>query len=299
LIEKLIIFDTFKILLHYNLLILNNNMSKIRLGLFFNNLRGLEVYKFLKKKFDIDIYLSQKNLNKKILKFLNKDKITIIKKIDLNLINNIKKRKYYLLITAGWPLILPRKLFRSSTKGTINLHAGKLPKYRGGSPLNWQIINNEKKIGINILKMTKNLDSGPIYCSTDFSLKNTDDISSVHKKVNGLFPKMVSISLTKIRKGIKPKKQISNSTHKICKQRNESDGEIIWNKMNSLSVFNFVRAITKPYPGAYYYNKRMIKKKIYKCKLSKLNPNVLPGTEFKKNNNFYIKCKKYSIKVIK
>ena len=68
-------------------------MSKIRLGLFFNNLRGLEVYKFLKKKFDIDIYLSQKNLNKKILKFLNKDKITIIKKIDLNLINNIKKRK--------------------------------------------------------------------------------------------------------------------------------------------------------------------------------------------------------------
>ena len=59
-------------------------MSKIKLGLFFNNLRGLEVYKFLKNKYDIDIYISQKNLNKKILRFLNKEKITIIKKIEIN-----------------------------------------------------------------------------------------------------------------------------------------------------------------------------------------------------------------------
>ena len=146
-------------------------MKKIKLALFFNNLRGLEVYKILKEKFKVDIYLSQKNLNKKILTHLKKKKITIIKKINGIVIKKIKNKKYFLLITAGWPLIFPKELFSSSSKGTINLHAGKLPKYRGGSPLNWQIINNEKKIGINILKMTSRLDSGPIYASRNFDLK--------------------------------------------------------------------------------------------------------------------------------
>ena len=143
-------------------------MTKIKLAIFFNNLRGLEVYKILKKNFDVDVYLSQKNLNRRILKDLNKK--IIIKKVNKNLIKSIKNKKYFLLITAGWPIIFSKELYSYSKKGTINLHAGRLPKYRGGSPLNWQIINNEKKIEINVLKMTKKLDSGPIYSSKNFKL---------------------------------------------------------------------------------------------------------------------------------
>lgn len=274
-------------------------MNKIKVALFFNNLRGLEVYKILKKEFIVEIYLSQKNLNKKILKILKKEKIIIIKKINSPLINNIKNENYYLLITAGWPLIFPRKLYLSSSKGTINLHAGKLPKYKGGSPLNWQIINNEKKIGINVLKMTSKIDAGPIYSSKNFDLKATHDIADIHKRVNKLFPKMVLETIKKIKKGIKPKKQNNNLVNEVYRQRNEADGEIIWAKMNSLQVFNFVRAITKPYPGAYYYNQKKNKKKIYKCKMSKLNPIISPGTEFKIKKKLYIKCKKNSIEVIK
>tara|TARA_B110000881_G_C18496767_1_gene474659 strand:+ start:651 stop:899 length:249 start_codon:yes stop_codon:yes gene_type:complete len=82
-------------------------LNKIKVALFFNNLRGLEVYKILKKKFIVEVYLSQKNLNRKILKILKKEKIIIIKKINSPLINNIKNENYYLLITAGWPLIFP------------------------------------------------------------------------------------------------------------------------------------------------------------------------------------------------
>jgi len=273
-------------------------MKKIKLALFFNNLRGLEVYKILKEKFKVDIYLSQKNLNKKILTHLKKKKITIIKKINEPLLKMVKNKKYFLLITAGWPIIFSKELFSSSSKGTINLHAGKLPKYRGGSPLNWQIINNEKKIGINILKMTSKLDSGPIYASRNFDLKKKDNISTVHNKANKLFPKMVLEAITKINKRIKPKKQKNILFHKLCKQRSESDGEIIWKKMNAFQVFNFVRAITKPYPGAYYYNNKKIKKKIYKCKIARFNPRIMPGSEFKINKNKYIKCKKNSIEIV-
>ena len=272
-------------------------MAKIKIAIFFNNLRGLKVYEFLKKKFNVDVYLSQKNLNKKILKNINKK--IIIKNINKSLIKKIKNKKYFLLITAGWPIIFSKELYSSSIKGTINLHAGKLPKYRGGSPLNWQIINNEKKIGINVLKMTKKLDSGPIYSSVNFNLKNNDNINTVHQKVNQLFPGMVLKTIDKIKKNIKPRKQINTSNFKILKQRNDNDGEIIWKKLNALQVFNFVRAITKPYPGAYYYNTKKIKKRIYKCKVSILNPQIMPGSEFIINKKKFIKCKLNSIKIVR
>ena len=269
----------------------------MNIALFFNNLRGLEVYKTLKKNFTVDIYLSKKNLNEKLLQHFKNEKIFIIKKINSTIISNIKKKNYYLLITAGWPLIFPKKLFLSSLKGTINLHAGRVPAYRGGSPLNWQIINNEKKIGISVLRMTTKLDAGPIYFSKTFDLKKNYDISIVHRKVNKLFPKMVLETIKKIKNNIKPKKQ-SNNNNSVYRQRHEVDGLIVWSRMNSLQVFNFVRAITRPYPGAYYYNKKRIKKKIYKCKISKLNPVMLPGTEFKLKKRLFIKCKKNSIEVI-
>ena len=270
----------------------------MKIALFFNNLRGLEVYKSLIKKFTVDIYLSQKYLNKKVLEHFKNEKIVIIKKIDSTIITNIKKKNYYLLITAGLPLMLPRELFLSSSMGTINLHAGKVPKYRGGSPLNWQIINNEKKIGINILRMTSKLDAGPIYISKTFDLKRNYDILTVHHKVNKLFPKMVLETIKKIKNGIKPKKQNKNNNNLVCRQRYDADGLIPWPKMSCLQVFNFVRAITRPYPGAFYYNQKKIKKRIYKCRISKLDPTILPGTEFRLKKRLYIKCKKNSIEVI-
>lgn len=283
-----------------NLLNLGNKIiiQIMRLALFFNNLRGLEVYKTLKKKFIVDIYLSQKNLNRELLEHLKGERIIIIKKINSTIINNIKKKNYYLLITAGWPLIFPQTLYLSSSKGTINLHAGKVPKYRGGSPLNWQIINSEKKIEISVLKMTSKLDAGPVYDYKNFDLKPSHDILSVHQKVNKIFPKMVLKTIKKIKKGIKPKKQNKDNNKNFYRQRHEADGLIIWTRMDSLQVFNFVRAITLPYPGAYYYNNKNIKKKIFVCKISKLNPKIKPGTEFNLNKKLYIKCKKNSIEVI-
>jgi len=114
--------------------------------------------------------------------------------------------------------------------------------------------------------MTNKIDSGPIYSSKNFDLKATHDIADIHKRVNKLFPKMVLETIKKIKKGIKPKKQNNNLVNEVYRQRNEADGEIIWAKMNSLQVFNFVRAITKPYLGAYYYNQKKIRKKFINVK---------------------------------
>ena len=177
----------------------------MKIALFFNNLRGLEVYKTLKKKFTVDIYLSQKNLNKKLLKYFKNEKIIIIKKINSTNITNIKKKNYYLLITAGWPLIFPQELIKAAKYDTINLHAGRLPNYRGGSPLNWQIIEGKKNIYISITKMTKKIDRGPIYITKKILLNTKENIKHLHNKVNKIYPYLVENTIQRIMKKIKPR----------------------------------------------------------------------------------------------
>ena len=51
--------------------------------------------------------------------------------------------------------ILKKKLFNIPKLEPLNLHAGPLPHYKGGSPLNWQIINGERKIGLSIIKINQ------------------------------------------------------------------------------------------------------------------------------------------------
>ena len=76
-----------------------------------------------------------------------------------------------LIIVAGFPYIFSLDLINVPNIACINLHAGRLPDYRGGSPLNWQIINDEKRIYVSIIKMDKGIDSGPVIKSGNLSDK--------------------------------------------------------------------------------------------------------------------------------
>ena len=272
-------------------------MKKYKIAIFFNNERGLSVYNYLRKsnKFNLDLYISKKNLNKKILKKISK-KYKLIKKFETNIISHLKKQNYYLNIAAGWPLIFPSKVINLPKKGTINLHAGKLPEYRGGSPLNWQIIEGKKKIFISIIKMTKKLDAGPLYNQSKINFTDMDNINDLHKKVNKVYPIITKKVIERIIRNIKPVEQ-SKKNIRCLKQRNEYDGKIEWNKMDAKKVYNMVRALNKPYPGAFYiFNKK--KFRIDKCKKSLVTNNAKPGTIFHVKKKKFITCFKNSVRIL-
>ena len=105
-----------------------------------------------------------------------------------------------------------------------------MPEYRGGSPLNWQMINGENYIGISVIKMTKGLDSGPIYEKAKFKLKDKYNISDVHKRANKIFSKLTRKTINKILKNKKPVPQ-SLKKVKIYKQRSDDDGLIEWKNL--------------------------------------------------------------------
>ena len=71
-------------------------------------------------------------------------------------------------------LYLEKQYFLLPKFGTLNLHGGKLPQFRGGSPINWQIIQGRNKIGLSVIKVNKGIDSGEIASEKLFLLKKSN-----------------------------------------------------------------------------------------------------------------------------
>ena len=181
-----------------------------------------------------------------------------------------------LFLVAGFSSIFKKDLLNIPIKGTLNLHAGKLPKYRGGSPLNWQLISGENEAGISVLYMDEGIDSGHLLAESIIPIDSKDTISDLHHKANILFPKLVLETLTKFDagnfEGIPQQEQEASYWH----QRNDMDGKLNFHTMTALDGERLVRALTKPYLGAWatYKNKTV---RIYSVQIPHIKVKGTPG----------------------
>jgi methionyl-tRNA formyltransferase len=175
------------------------------------------------------------------------------------------------IILAGFPRIVGREFL--SLCQVINLHAGRLPQYRGGSPLNWQIINGEKVAGLSIIRVDEGIDTGPVLAEAEIPIGPDDTIADLHQRANEVFPEMVVDVLDRMATDeLRPRPQgVGTYWH----QRRESDGLIDWSR-RAEDVHNFVRAITRPYPGAFTWRDGK-KVRIWKTRLTPAAIRGVPG----------------------
>lgn len=264
--------------------------KKLKIALFTNNKRGLATYNYLKKKgINIDkILISKKNLDKSILNsFKKKTKIILIKNLREKRIFKILE-KTDLALVCGFPLIFNKKHLELTKYGFINQHAGLLPKYRGGSPLNWQIINNEKYFGISIIKVNEKIDEGDIVIDKKFKLLKKYKIEDLHSIANKNFGKLTLKAIPLIIKNTKLRKQTKQRT-KYFNQRTAKDSCFIPKKTTYKNLILLDRAVSKSYPRPYFF---MNKKKIFLNKFKKIKKNVeIENFYFRKFNKKYLKLK--------
>jgi methionyl-tRNA formyltransferase len=157
-------------------------------------------------------------------------------------------------IIAGFNKILPESLIANTALGIINLHAGRLPQYRGGSPLNWQIINGENLIGVTIHMIDGGIDTGPILASRSFYLESNEGIKEAHQKANLLFLSLLKETLPVLLNDSGDITKLEQNKNDACywHQRTSSDGKISWNYMSAYEVLNLVRGLGGGlYPPAY------------------------------------------------
>ena len=262
--------------------------SNPRILLFLNGNRGLELYKELVKQ-GINI-VGIVSTNKTLISDMVVPVVTLKDKNWTKITKFITSKKPDLGIVAGFSHILPNDILKIPKYGFWNLHAGSVPKYRGGSPLNWQLINGEVRAGLSILKMTPGIDDGPILSSTNFKIEDTDTILDLHIRANKLFPLLLLPLLSNLPESLRKSKVQSRIGARYWHQRNERDGQIDWINSNSQQVYNFVRAISKPYPGAFGVITGRREIRIWQVKIDENHVDGVPGRVVKLQDGFHVPC---------
>lgn len=155
------------------------------------------------------------------------------------------------IIVCGYYRILPAQLFQTVRCGVWGIHNSLLPKYRGGSPLVWQIINREKTLGSSFFKFAESVDDGPIL--DQVSVENSDNITI--SEASDLIELEWIKRVPELWKGFCDGSFLANeqdhSEATYCAQRQEFDGEIDWHNDAAL-IDAFIRSQASPYPGSFF-----------------------------------------------
>lgn len=154
-----------------------------------------------------------------------------------------------MLIAAGWHKILPARLRRQFDHPCLGLHASLLPRYRGGAPLNWTILNGDSEGGVSIFELADGVDDGVIYGQRAFAVHDNDYISDLVSKSQAAFLELLDEVVPGIVSGLcVPRPQVGEITYSL--QRFPEDGKIDWTSSVDVAL-RLVRATSHPYPGAF------------------------------------------------
>ena len=163
----------------------------------------------------------------------------------------LKDSNLDILFIIGWHRIVPQEVL-DTAKIRIGIHSSLLPKDRGSSPINWQIIRGEKIGGVTLFHLTSGVDAGDIIDQEEYDIEFNDDIRDVYFKAT-------SSSITLLEKNwdqihnlkINSLPQNENEIT-LNDRRKPEDGKIIWSK-NSTECYDWIRSLTSPYPGAFTF----------------------------------------------
>ncbi len=151
-------------------------------------------------------------------------------------------------VVAGWYHMIPRR-WRAFAPA-YGLHASLLPDYSGGAPLVWAMINGETRTGITLFQMNDGIDSGPVAAQAEETIYGDDTIASLYARIEERGVELLQHALPALAKGTLTLHEQDEGLRRVFPQRSPEDGLIDWNQ-DVASIDRFIRAQTRPYPGAF------------------------------------------------
>lgn len=202
-----------------------------------NNVSGYYDFAPLAKKHNIPVYIPES--------------FTLKTEADIKF---FQQHKFDLLIQGGWQRLFPKEVLASLSIGALGYHGSSefLPKGRGRSPLNWCLVEGRKKFIMHLFLMKEGADDGDVIDHEIFDINDHDDIETLYYKYaisnKNLLLRNIDALLKKEFKIIPQEGEPS-----YYPKRTDKDGEINWQNMNVREIYNLVRAVTRPYPGAWAF----------------------------------------------
>lgn len=155
------------------------------------------------------------------------------------------------IVVCGWQQILGKELLAIPARGTVGFHSSLLPHYRGHAPVNWAIIMGEKKTGATFFFLDHRADCGDIIDQEAFDITLADDCATVYAKSAEACARMLITRLPAVADGTVIRHHNPSASYPSYPRRKPGDGLIDFNR-SALEVYNWIRALTRPYPGAFF-----------------------------------------------
>lgn len=208
-------------------------------------------------------------------------------------IDELTKLDIDLIVVVAFKM-LPKVVWQIPKIGTINIHASLLPQYRGAAPINWAIINGEKKTGVTSFLINEVIDTGNILLQKEIAIEDNDTIGTLHDKLQELGSELLIETLTLLESG----KQIGINQETLFTNESElkpapkifkETCKIKWDN-TARNINNAIRGFS-PYPGAWTLLQKNNATSVFKIFSAKVIEDKCienPGTIVHKNNSIAI-----------
>lgn len=211
-----------------------------------------------------------------------KYRIDLHKVSDINdkaVVEQIRNMQPDVIFELGWSQIISKDILDIPKKGCTGVHASLLPKNRGAASLNWALIKGEEKTGVTLFYLSEKPDDGDIIGQKEFYIDDRDDISTLHSKSDIASAELLLENIDAIRDGTVKRIKQNASEVTFTSRRKPEDGVIDWNK-TSREIYNWIRAQTHPFPGAFTFWKGK-KLYIWQSEIQSNQSGVKPGVVFR------------------
>ena len=155
-----------------------------------------------------------------------------------------------LILSVYYRHMISSRILALARLGAFNLHGSLLPKYRGRAPINWAVLHGERRIGMTLHRMVKSADAGPIVDQEGVDIGPRDTAEQAFRKVLPCARRVLARQIDALLAGTAREAPQDDSQATCFGGRTPEDGRIDWTQ-TSAQIFNLIRAVTDPYPGAF------------------------------------------------
>ena len=166
-------------------------------------------------------------------------------------VSDVENTSKELLLVNGWNRLISSKVIDEFKLGALGVHAGHPPIGHGRSPLTWNIIKGNKDLEVYVFKLTSNADDGNIIALQPVEITNRDNVATLYEKVMFQSAILLQKSIQLIAKGGHGYAQ-ARQFEVVYPKRAPDDGLIDF-RQTLEQLVDFVRAQSRPYPGAFSF----------------------------------------------
>lgn len=165
------------------------------------------------------------------------------------IINKIKEINPDIICVVAYGKIIPKEILEIPKYGSVNVHPSLLPKYRGSAPIQWAILNGDKKTGVTTMYLNEEMDAGDIILQTETSIDKNETSGELWNRLSKTGAELLVETLKQIENGNAPRKKQGNN-FSIAPMLNKKMAKIDWENKSAEEIRNLVRGLN-PIMGAY------------------------------------------------